>query len=338
MPARTSRRNPVTLILAGAVCISFSGIWVSLSGVAPTLSAFYRVFFGSLFLAIACLLRDEFQHPSLKTIPLSILCGLCFAVNLSCWHASIIFIGPGLATIISNFQVFVLALVSLVVFGEKMRPIFFVSLPLAFFGLFQIIGFDWSSLPDSYQTGVYLGLATALLYSTFLLILRKIQQVQRSLSFFFSLLLVSLSATFFLGAATWWAGDSFRVSGLIPLGSLLCLGLFSQTIGWSLIANSLPRVSPAVTGLVLLLQPALAFIWDVMFFARPTSADQWLGVAVTLTAIYLGMTAARAPSTKPAVVRSDHDIRALAKSRQESYSDDREGTEGKANNNRQDAN
>jgi drug/metabolite transporter (DMT)-like permease len=329
MPAQDYRRSPVTLILAGAVCISFSGIWVNLSGVAPTLSAFYRVFFGSLFLAIACLLRDEFQRPSLKTTLLSVLCGLCFAVNLSCWHASIIFIGPGLATIISNFQVFVLALVSLVVFGEKIRPIFFVSLPLAFFGLFQIIGFDWSSLPENYRTGVYLGLATALLYSAFLLVLRKIQQVQQSLSFFFSLLLVSLSASFFLGTATWWTGGSFRVSGLVPLGSLLCLGLFSQTIGWSLIANSLPRVSPAVTGLVLLLQPALAFIWDVVFFARPTSADQWLGVGVTLAAIYLGMTAARAPATKPAAVQRSHGTRVLAKSGQESYSNDKGSTEGK---------
>jgi drug/metabolite transporter (DMT)-like permease len=303
MPAEAHRRNPVSLILAGAVCISFSGIWVNLSGVAPTLSAFYRVFFGSLFLLTACLLRNEFQRPSLKTTLLTILCGLCFAVNLSCWHTSILFIGPGLATIISNFQVFVMALVSLVVFGEKIRPVFFLSLPLAFFGLFLIIGFDWSALPENYRTGVYLGLATALLYSSFLLILRKIQQVQQSLSFFFSLLLVSLSASFFLGTATWLTGDSFRVSGLIPLGSLLCLGLFSQTIGWSLIANSLPRVSPAVTGLVLLLQPALAFIWDVLFFARPTSADQWLGVVVTLVAIYLGMTAARTPLPKPVLAK-----------------------------------
>jgi drug/metabolite transporter (DMT)-like permease len=295
MPGTDNLRNPATMILAGAVCISFSGIWVNLSGTAPTVSAFYRVFFGSLFLAVACLLRDEFERPSRNTILLTVLCGLCFAVNLSCWHASIFFIGPGLATILSNFQVFVMALVSLVVFGEKIRPIFFVSLPLAFLGLFQIIGFDWSALPENYRTGVYLGLATALLYSAFLLILRKIQQVQRSLSFFFSLLLVSLSASFFLGAATWWTTASFRVSGLIPIGSLLCLGLFSQTIGWSCIANSLPRVSPAVTGLVLLLQPALAFIWDVLFFARPTSAEQWLGVGVTLAAIYLGMTGARAP-------------------------------------------
>ncbi|MBE0584811.1 MAG: DMT family transporter [Desulfofustis sp.] len=293
MSCHSDRRKPLVFILAGAVCISFSGVWVTWSDVDPTVSAFYRVFFGSLFLAIACLLRHEFQRISLKAWLLTVLCGLCFAADLYCWHASIFFIGPGLATIIGNFQVFVLTLVSLAFFGERIRPLFFLSLPLAFFGLLLIIGFNWSSLSSDYRTGIYLGLATALFYSAFLLLLRRIQKVQQSLSFFFSLMLVSLSTAFFLALSIWSSGSSFRISGLVPVGSLLCLGLFSQTIGWSFIANSLPKVSPSVAGLVLLLQPSLAFVWDVLIFARPTSSIHWLGVGITLLAIYLGMTASR---------------------------------------------
>jgi drug/metabolite transporter (DMT)-like permease len=36
-------------------------------------------------------------------------------------------------------------------------------------------------------------------------------------------------------------------------------------------------------------QPALAFVWDVLFFQRPTTLVNWLGVMVALAAIYLGM-------------------------------------------------
>jgi drug/metabolite transporter (DMT)-like permease len=38
-----------------------------------------------------------------------------------------------------------------------------------------------------------------------------------------------------------------------------------------------------------LLQPALAFVWDVLFFQRPTTLINWLGVLIALVAIYMGM-------------------------------------------------
>jgi drug/metabolite transporter (DMT)-like permease len=42
--------------------------------------------------------------------------------------------------------------------------------------------------------------------------------------------------------------------------------------------------------LILLLQPALAFIWDVLIFNRPTDILNWTGVVLTLAAIYMGLT------------------------------------------------
>jgi drug/metabolite transporter (DMT)-like permease len=87
-----------------------------------------------------------------------------------------------------------------------------------------------------------------------------------------------------------YAGDSFTIPDFKSLLSLLGLGLFSQTIGWVLIANALPKIRASFTGLILLLQPALAFIWDVLIFDRPTDLLNWTGVALTLAAIYMGLT------------------------------------------------
>ena len=83
---------------------------------------------------------------------------------------------------------------------------------------------------------------------------------------------------------------SFAIPNLKSLFSLVALGLFSQTIGWLIIANAMPKIPASITALVLLLQPALSFVWDILFFARPTTALNVLGVGITLGAIYLGLT------------------------------------------------
>jgi drug/metabolite transporter (DMT)-like permease len=287
------RHADILQVLSGAFLISFSGVWVKLADVPPTTSAFYRVFLGFIFLLIACLWRRDFMKPTAGRLSLIVLCGLFFALDLFCWHASIRYIGPGLATILGNFQVFILAMTGILLFGERTRPRFLLAIPLALAGLFLVVGINWSTLSADYRTGVYLGLATAVCYSGFLLTLRKIQADGRSYSFFFALMLISLSCSVFLGVRMIFAGDSFVIPDLKSLVSLINLGLFSQTIGWALIANAMPKIRASFTGLILLLQPSLSFVWDVLLFRRPTDLLNWTGVIVTLTAIYLGLTGSR---------------------------------------------
>lgn len=287
--------QPLVHILTGAVIISFSGVWVVWSETDPAVSAFYRVFFGTIFLGFGCLVKKEFKPVSPKTAMLVGLCGLCFAADLLCWHASVRYIGPGLSTILANFQVFILTGVSFLFFGQKVRPLFIVSLPLAFLGLVLVIGYEWSSLPDNFRTGVYLGLAAALFYAVFLLSLRTIQEAQAGLSQFYGLMLVTAATSVFLGIQVIVSGSSFTIPSLGSLGSLLALALFSQTIGWVIISNSLPKIVPSIAGLVLLLQPSLSFVWDVLLIGRPTTGVQWVGVLITLGAIYLGMSSSRRP-------------------------------------------
>jgi drug/metabolite transporter (DMT)-like permease len=47
-------------------------------------------------------------------------------------------------------------------------------------------------------------------------------------------------------------------------------------------------VEASRAGLLLLLQPALTFVWDVLFFGRPTTAPEALGAALAIGAIYMG--------------------------------------------------
>ena len=163
-----------------------------------------------------------------------------------------------------------------------------MSIPLAFSGLFLIVGIDWGRLDAHYRTGVYCGIAAALCYASFLLSLRKLQTDHLGISFFYVLTLVSLVTAFLLGIEIWREGHSFRIPDLQSWLALLALGLFSQALGWILITNALPCLRASLSGFILLLQPALAFVWDVLLFHRPTDLTNWVGVVLALAAIYMG--------------------------------------------------
>ncbi len=286
-----SQTQQLTLLILviGAVLISFTGVWVKVAHVAPNVSAFYRVFFGGAALLLAALYRRELRWFGLRHLLLSLLCGFLLGLDLWLYHYSIEYIGPGLGTILPNFQVFILAAVGVLFLKEPMRWIYLVSLPLAFVGLFMIVGVNWSDLQIQYRIGVYYGLAAAICYAGFLLSLRQLQADQMGTSFFYVLMMVSLTTAIFLGAEIVFRQTSFKIPDLQSLLALLALGLLSHTVGWILITNALPKVRASFSGLILLLQPALAFVWDVLFFQRPTTLFNWLGVLIALAAIYLGM-------------------------------------------------
>lgn len=276
-------------LIVGAVMISFSGVWVKVAHVTPNVSAFYRVFFGGIILLGAALYRRELKRPGIRQLILGLLCGFLFALDLWFYHYCIEYVGPGLGTIIPNFQVFILAGFGILFLREPMRWVFIISMPMAFVGLFMIVGFNWAHLEKLYRIGVYFGLAAAFCYAGFLLTLRKLQADQTGVSFFYVLMMVSFSTVIFMGAEIYHTDSTFKIPDLQSLLALVALALFSQSLGFILITNALPKIRASLSGLILLLQPALAFVWDVLFFQRPTTLMNWLGVLVALVAIYLGM-------------------------------------------------
>lgn len=287
----------VQLVL-GAVLISFSGVWVKLSHVSPTVSAFYRVFIGGVILLIVALLRRELRWQGGRFLLLNLFCGVFFAADLILYHYSIHYVGPGLGTILPNFQVFLLAIVSMVFLKEAVRPMALFAMPLAVVGLFFIVGIDWQMLDRDYRIGLLCGLGAAFCYTGVLLQLRKLQAEQRGSTGFSVLMTVSLTTAVLIAVEVLRTGDTFRIPDSQTLLALLALGLCSQVLGWILITKALPHLRPSLSGLVLLLQPAFSFVWDVLLFKRPTSALNWLGVMIALAAIYFGATARTAPQSQ----------------------------------------
>jgi drug/metabolite transporter (DMT)-like permease len=285
----TLYHNPIVRLIIGATAISFSGVWVAIADVSPSSSAFYRVLFGSLFLFVIILNSNEKLANLKPHLFLGFLCGVVFAADLFCWHRSIKLVGPGLATLLGNFQVFILAGIGVMVLKERYSKQLLLALPLAITGLFLIVGLEWEEMTASYRIGIVFGLATALFYSAYILCLKKLYSGAPGT--IASMLLVSAATAIVLAGYMLFADISFAIPHLTSLFSLACLGFLSQCFGWVLIATSLPRTTTSSAGLILLLQPSLSFLWDVLFFNRPTEPLNWLGVVITLFSIYLGINA-----------------------------------------------
>lgn len=75
---------------------------------------------------------------------------------------------------------------------------------------------------------------------------------------------------------------------LADLGWILIYGAVMQCLAWGLIAYSIPKLSLALTGLLLLSEPVAALLIDFFWLHKPISGIQWLGAALTMLAIYLG--------------------------------------------------
>ena len=296
-----NRTPPWFQLVVGAILISFSGVYVKIAHVSPVVAGFYRMLFGGIVLLVLVLLRRELRFKGCVYLSVGLFCSFWLAVDLTLWHYSIHMIGPGLATILANFQVFFLAVAGVLFLGERLGPKLLMSIPLALFGLFLVVGIQWERLTGDYKLGVYAGLIAAICYTLFLLSLRKIQKMKNPLSTAATLTYITFFTAGFVALDIWRQGDSFRIPDVQSYLSLGAYGITSQAAGWLIITRALPKIRASLVGMILLLQPALAFVWDMLFFNRETTLVSLVGIGITLAAIYLGVTAKQAVPDKPDV-------------------------------------
>ena len=278
------------MVTAGAVLISFSAVFVKLAHVSATMAGFYRTLFGGVVLLAIAWYRGRRIWKGSRYFNLALLCAVLFALDLYFWHRSIGFVGPGLATILANFQVFVLALFGVLVLKERLGPRMLIAIPLALFGLFLLAGVRWNTLASAYKWGLLLGITAAGCYAGYILALRRLQSLPDTPASVSNLAIVSFGTALLLGIYGWHQGESFAIPDLQSGVCLVSYGIVSQGIGWILITGGLPHIRPSLAGLLLLLQPSLSFTWDILFFQRPTDLFAAIGAVLTLAAIYLGST------------------------------------------------
>lgn len=284
-----SDRAALLMLALGACLISTTGILVSYADVPATVSGFWRMAFGGVILAVALVVLRQWR-PTTPAIWLwMLLPAVAMAVDLALWHRSILSTGPGLATLLSNFQVFFMALAGFILYRERLGPRFLAGLVLAFAGTWLLVGIDWAIFAPAYRTGIILGILSGLAYAVYLLSFRHAQQRgARAIPAAQLLAINSLLCAACLGLAALVEQAPLAIPNGRSLLALVSLGIVGQCLGWVLITRAMPRLPASTVGLLLLLQPALAFVLDVLLFQRQTGALEWLGLMLALGGIFIG--------------------------------------------------
>lgn len=290
--------NPnILLLLLGVVLFSCSASSVAIANVGPVAAAFYRMGFAALILTLLSLLKKQWRVDSPRSLLWPAAAGIFLSVDLVLWHESIKIVGPGLGSVLTNFQIFFLMLFGIAFYKERPSWTFYAAMPLAIFGLALVVGADWGNASEDYKGGVLLGFLSGLGYAASVICLRMSQSGPGRMPPVQNMAALSIVASAFLYFVSLGYGESLAIPDALTLGSLLAYGILVQVIGWLVVSRALPHVSAAAAGLIFLAEPVLTIMLDNAFFGLELSPVRVAGIALTLSMVYLG---ANSVKTAPA--------------------------------------
>ncbi|MFC4005766.1 DMT family transporter [Nonomuraea purpurea] len=295
----SAHRRFVLIAIAGALIISVSGPLVRLSDVSPATSALFRCAYAvPPMLVLAWLERRRLGPLPLKGAVLAWLAGMVFALDLLFWHHAIEYVGAGLATVLGNLQVFLVAFAAWAVFKERPTSRLMIATPVVFCGVVLISGvFDSAAYGSDPMMGVLAGIATSISYAAFLLLMKAGSERAAG-----PLAHATVVCTVTIALLSPLFGGADFTPSWPEHGWLLLLALGPQVLGWSLITYSLPRQPAALTALLLLIQPMTTMAISALALDERPSPLQFAGCAViVLGVLYGSRRKSPAPAPPPVV-------------------------------------
>lgn len=280
----------------GVVGISFAAAFVRWSGVSAGLSAFYRLFYGtlSLFLMISFMHIRSKKYSIYKSIPSdlikkSFLAGLFLGVDLYIWHISILMIGSGLATVIANTQVFHTVIIGSFFLGEKLDWKWKLILPIAFIGVGLIAVKDFNIEVDTdFIIGTSYSVVAGFLYAIFLYFTKSIRGKYESIPSIVTWFYITFFCFVTITVLNLFDGYIQFDIGLESHAVLFTLGLITTAISWVLISRAISVLPLIKTSFMLLGQPVLATVWGVLFFEEYLTTLQMIGLVITVSMLFYG--------------------------------------------------
>lgn len=277
--------NPALVaLLAGASFIALSPIFVRISEVGPTATAFWRVALAvpALWALYAVTRKPGPRAP--RPWWLLLAAGAAFAGDLGFWHASIQLTSVANSTLLANLAAIFVTLAAWLLFRERPTRLFLGSLALALAGVALLVNASLRLSP-SMLLGDALGVVTALFYAAYLLAVKELRDGGETT---LHLMAATSTLTALLLLPVALAVDEEIVPQSVRgWGILFGLALVSHAAGQGLIAYSLAHLPAAFSSVSLLFQPVMAALFAWLLLGEPLGALQIAGGAIVLAALYL---------------------------------------------------
>jgi drug/metabolite transporter (DMT)-like permease len=286
------------LLLVAVVTVSFGAIFVRLSAGSPVTVAFFRAFYALPLLLVVRRFATRGPARSGRHRFLAFVAGLVLAANNSAWHYAIELMGAGLATVVGSTHVVFMMGAGWLLLGQRPSRLGLGAAPVVLVGVLLISGVVGADVAgDDPVRGALVGLAMAILYVVFLLILRQAGTGGASPVG----ILLDATAGAAVGALLLAPIDpGFSLVPSWPShGWLLALALSAQVIGWLIITYVLPKIEAWESSMMLVLEPALTVLWAFLVFAETFSLSQFVGLFLVIGGVAVVATTRRSTSLLP---------------------------------------
>lgn len=274
-------------LIAGCIIFGLGSLIVAAVPVGAYAIAFWRLAVAAVVFYLLLRLQGRRLPASRRARVFALLSGAFLGVDLALWHESIYTVGPGIATLLNSLQIFFLAAIGFVWFGERQSRLQLFSLLLAVAGVALIASPEFGHNQHA-AWGLISGIVSGSMLAASMTFVRKTHEAEPT-PLLPLMLLVSLGGMAAMLLPAWW----FDQGRLYPtqardIGLILIYGAVMQCLAWGLIAHAIPKLSLALTGLLLLSEPVAALLIDAWVLGKAIDGWQWAGAALTLAAIYLG--------------------------------------------------
>lgn len=291
------RFTAVAALLAGAVAIAVSPLFVKVSEAGPVATGFWRVALALPLLWAWSMIGSRDHHAASFSADrrLMIAAGLLFAGDLAVWHWSIVLTSVANATLLANLAPIFVTLAVWYFYKRQPGALFTTGMAVALAGTAALLAGNLQA-PGKALAGDCLGVVTAMFYGGYQLVVTRLRSRASTASIMAWSGLVTAAALLPIALLS---GEQIVPATAMGWLKLFGLALISQAAGQSLIAYAMAHLPATFSSVGLLLQPLMAalFAWVLL-----GEALGWVAIAggiAVLAGIAIAHRAEVAPPGKP---------------------------------------
>ena len=285
--AFASSRSASIGLTIGCIIFGLGSLIVAHVDLGGWAMSFWRLAISGVVFALLAKLTGQRMPRARRAIVFGLLSGVFLGIDLALWHESIYAVGPGISTLLNSLQIFFLAAIGFLYFSERQSIVQLLSLCLAMLGV-ALIGSPEFAQNTQATWGFIAGILSGAMLAASMTFIRKTHEVEPT-PIFALMLLISIGGVLSM-LVPMFVFDRGHIlpSTWSEWGWVLVYGAVMQCLAWGLIAYSIPKLSLALTGLLLLTEPIAALLIDYSWLGKPINSLQWSGALLTMFAIYLG--------------------------------------------------
>lgn len=286
VPTSMQTTPALPALIAGCLLVGSSSTFIKLAEVNANTAAFLRCALALVVLGpVAYFEWRRHGAPPRNMVLLGVASGVFLGIDYTMWTQSILDTGAAVATVLIGVQVVVFPLLGWLFFGERVPRKFAIGVPVMLVGLALtggVLGAD-DAAPHPAR-GAILGILAGVAYAGYLFFNKQSAGVNHR-CVVTPVFLGTAAAAVVIGMAGTAMGDLDLALSVHAWWWMAALAFGGQVLSFVLIGYGSLRMASGRAAAILLLQPVAAIVLGAIVLREGPDVWQYLGMAVTVTAV-----------------------------------------------------